>query len=153
MGKTVDITSRQTIGLVTVPALPAQYIFGQTTINANSTKSFIVTTTPQSTLLQLWNFLFSIAIDAPSSAQILNTDANGNLLYVLPSGTALTSGMLAVTVDDWTDWARSNDNTNTRVNIVRIHNQDSSQHTYYLMFKAYTFSYGAASVAGSGGGT
>lgn len=101
---------------------------------------FIVTTIPSSQSLSIWNFLFSLVIDS------LQTDSDGYYQYLFPdninsfhaSTSLLSSAQGKLTLQQWTDWSTSNDTNNVRNNIIRVTNNDSASHTYYLFFKGYT---------------
>lgn len=96
------------------------------TLGAGSVGSFVATITPADSTLTLWNFLFSIAIDAADFANNL-----------FPSGPSVTPAMRNMRLYNWIDWASSSDVSNTRVFNMRVENYDTSSHTYYLALRAY----------------
>lgn len=100
---------------------------GAATVAAGSQITFSITATPFSSILTLWNFLSSLYIDTPASAGSLYGGVNNTL----------TSGQKNLTREDWWDWAESSDSSNVRVFKVRIKNNDSISHTYYLFWNTY----------------
>lgn len=128
-----DPKIRQKIGVTSVPKGVNDVVSGSITIAANTTRTFIVTITPADQNLNLWNFLFSVVVDD------ISRDSDGNYNYIFPEGPLLSDAQRNMRIIHWIDWAKSSDLTNIRVHKIRIENDDSSSHTYYLYYKAYTF--------------
>jgi len=128
-----DITSKVNLTVATIPAAENQYTASSQSVSAGGKGGFIITTTPTDENLGLWNFLFSVYCDVEDAA------------HILPNGSSLTTAQKNCDVEIYTDWARSGDALNRRANIIKINNNDSSSHTYYLAMKAYTL----ATIAGS----
>lgn len=96
-------------------------------VPANSSYNFQVTFIPQNQLLSIWNFLWSVYVDTNNSTYNWPTGAN---LSAAQSGN--------IQISDHIDWATSDDQLNTRIVLIRIVNNDSSPHTFYLKIKGYT---------------
>lgn len=131
---TKDISLRRPIAIGTIPSGSGpDTIQANTTIAAGGTATFVITT-QNNTALTLWDRLFTLVVDS------LANDANGNYGYQYPVGTLIPSGspIYQMFTEQWVDWALSFDKTNTRVHFIRIHNTDTSPHTFYLFYKAYT---------------
>lgn len=128
----------------TVPAGVGGWTEANVTLLAGAAVTFQVTTTPDSAVLALWNFLLSIYVDLPGSGgggPNLLTD----LQYIFPAPVAasgvsslLTAAQRNLTLMQWLDWAQSSDLSNIRVHNIRIVNNDSGTHLYTLRYKAYT---------------
>lgn len=85
-----------------------------------------ITITPATQTLTLWNFLFTLYVDATDAA------------HAYPGGSALTASQRELDVQPWIDWGDSSDTTNVRVYKVRLQNLDGiNAHNYYIRFKAY----------------
>lgn len=133
-----DITNRKPLGISSVPAGIDPVLEGNATVLAGNKVSFIVTTTPDSPVLSLWNFLYSIVIDS------LVVDSSELYEYLYPNGSGWTQSSAAyknTRITDRVDWASSSDTTNKRNHVITIENNDSSSHIYYLFYKAYTFDF------------
>lgn len=85
-----------------------------------------VTLTPSDQILGVWNLFHSFYID---------TDNNDNYLY--GSGASLTTAQKNLYHEWWYDWGSSNDSIGQRVAYIRIKNNDSSAHSYFLRTKWY----------------
>lgn len=113
--------------LTTVDTVPTSGLVAVSgTVPSGSKLNVIITTTPHSTDLAIWNFLYSTYVDTDDVA------------YAYPDGVSLTSAQRTMRTEQWVDWARSNDQTNKRKTYFRIENYDTASHTYYVKFKAYT---------------
>lgn len=144
-GNRGDVRSYEVPATSSVPALPTQWTEAQiTNLASGASSTFIVTTTPVSSLLGIWNFLLSIYVDVPGQGGGGGPNLTADLGYIFPDGVGLTAAQRALTLMQWVDWAESSDNINTRVHKIRLTNNDSAPHTYLLRYKAYTNS----SVAG-----
>jgi hypothetical protein len=122
--------------ILTVQSIPLglfDYASGNASAAAGTALNFTVTTYPADERLSLWDQLFSIRVD-------VNDDA-----HLWPSGASLTNGQRTLRLTNWTDFITSSDTQNIRAYKIRIENSDVDTHTYYVLFKAYTF----ASAGGS----
>lgn len=125
MGK-ADPTIKRPSSVSTVPTGEAQRTTASTTVPAGKTRTFVVTTFPESDRLSLWNFLWNIYIDTD--------DPN----YDIFGGGALTDAILgSVIVADNLNWGDSSDRDNRRVQKIKVINNDSVDHVAYLKYKAY----------------
>lgn len=98
---------------------------GPVTTSPGLGANFTITVTPGSPILTLWNYLFTIYVDVLDSA------------HEFPNGASLTADQRKLTIMNWIDWANSSDITNIRVFKIRVRNDDSSSHDYYIKFKIY----------------
>src|SRR5882672_12098904 len=132
---TIDNTNRQTLGIITTPSGINAYFEGVFTIASTNTRTLICNIVPQSTQLSLWNFLFTVVVDDTI------TDSNGDFTYAVPygSGFIFQDPKSNCIVQHWTDWGRSSDTNNQRYNMIKIQNNDTVSHTYYVFYKAYTW--------------
>ncbi len=132
---TVDNRIRQEIGIATIPQTPTGVLIAGITLTPGQRRTMRVNTTPDSPVLSLWNFLFSVVIDD------LSLDGNGQYTYLVPDGSGFISQdpKLNFVMENWTDWADSSDAANSRAYKIRFTNNDSSTHLYNVLFKAYTF--------------
>lgn len=116
--------------LLTVQSVPVglnDWAQGSTSVASGSAVNFLITTYPDSERLSLWDQLFTIRVD------VNDNDHN------FPNGSALTNEQRNCLVSAWVDFADSSDTQNIRVTKVRVVNSGASTHTYYILFKAYTF--------------
>jgi len=131
-----EIKTKQPIGadILQVVPLPLAGVgfAGPFTIPANGATNVNVNFTPDDDTLTVWNFLWTLYIDVddPDNAW--------------PSGASLTAGQLNIHVFSWVDWFSSSDSTNERTYKIRILNDDTSSHDYYLRIRAYLPSIGAS---------
>lgn len=128
-----DAGIRPILTIQSVPEGINDVLTGNTTIGAGAAITFVITIFPSGSRLSLWNHLFSVAIDTNDSD------------HIFPAGASLSADQRKLRISQWIDWADSSDVSNIRVHKIRLENFDASSHTYYLYYKAYTFS----SVGGS----
>lgn len=123
--------------ILTVQSIPVglfDWAEGNATVAAGNGVNFAITTFPDDERLSLWDQLFSIRID-------VNDDD-----HLYPSGASLTSEQRSLRMENWVDFASSSDTQNIRVHKVRIVNGGADSHTYYVLFKAYTFASAGGSI-------
>lgn len=128
-----DNIQRPILGVSSIPFGP-DAATAVLTVAAGTMGTFIIRTIPDSDRLSLWNYLESIVVDS------FALDSNGDFGYEYPVGTLLTNAQLKMSVSVWDSWALSSDLTNLRVKFITVQNNDTVSHTYYVLFKAYTFS-------------
>lgn len=98
---------------------------GPVTTAAGLGANFNITVTPGSPILTLWNYLFTVYVDVLDAA------------HEFPNGASLTADQRKLTIMNWIDWANSSDITNIRLFKIRVRNDDSVSHDYYIKFKIY----------------
>jgi len=116
--------------IIDIGSIPAGQDSTQTSfvLTAGQTATVVFTTIPDDERLGLWEFYFSIKID-------VNDDD-----HLFSEGASLTAGQRDLEIYQWKDFSRSSDIQNIRVQKIRLKNNDSSPHTYYMDYKAYTLS-------------
>lgn len=129
-----DSTNRSVPGIASIPGGPG-VAFGSIMLTAGQALTGLFAFVPAGDKLSLWNILFSVVIDDNTTLT-----ANGQFNNLFPEGGGLTAGQRNCRVYNWIDWATSNDSRNQREIKIRIENDDTSTHTYYLYVKAYTYS-------------
>lgn len=133
--KNQDAFLRQRIAISTIPDSPNLDLGVTVVLTTNTQSTLISTVTPGYTYLSLWDFLYSISIDAD------------DFDHRWPNGIALTSTQqndISIILGA-IDFDESDDTTNTRVYKVCVRNSGAGSHTIYFALKAYTF----ASVTGT----
>ena len=113
------------VAITRVPAYPSYLLAGPVTLAAGAAATFQGLFTPASSTLTLWNFEHSLYID------VLDED------HRFSDGASLTSGQRAAVMQTWVDWATSSDVSNARMYKVRVLNNDSSSHTYWIKVVAF----------------
>lgn len=115
--------------ILTVQSVPLgfDWLQGSTSLASNAAATFNVTITPADSRLSLWNYLISVRVDVDDDD------------HLFPSGDALTSEQRALRLYNWIDFAESSDLSNMRKYKIRLENSGAETHTYYLLFKAYSF--------------
>ncbi len=128
---TQDLTIKRP---VTVSPIPTFGTAGATvTVGANSVFIIQINNQPDSGILSIWNFLYSVYIDTNDAA------------HSWPLGASLGAGLQSkIVITDHLDWGDSSDLLNTRNQKIYIQNTDTASHTCYLYYKAYTFAAAAA---------
>lgn len=124
-----DLKTSQPIGadIISVASAPSTGALfgGPFTVAAGSATTVIIQITPFSGILTLWNYLYTVYVDGSAT-----DDA-------FPSGINLTAAKRNVIIMNWIDWADSSDTSNIRMFKIRIRNEDTASHDYYLRFRAY----------------
>jgi hypothetical protein len=108
------------------------------TINPGNSLTFKVSNVPNGKELSIWNFLFSIVVDDITIGTW--PDGEYNYFHLFPIGPQLTNAQANLNLMQWLDWASSSDINNIRVHNIRLTNNDTAPHNYYLFYKAYTLS-------------
>lgn len=122
-----DIGKRPQLTVSTIPQGVTGLFETSFSVSAGTNFTVAMITTPQDDRLSLWNFLFSVYVD---------TDA---YTHILPAGASLTAAQKKIRVTHWLDWADSSDIDNERSHRFLFENYDTSSHTLYFKYKAYTF--------------
>lgn len=90
---------------------------------------------PANETLTLWNFGWTIYVDPT------NFQSNGlpTSTFIWPTGSSWssTSGQFNLSASGRLDWHQSSDDTNERVFILTVRNNDSVSHTYYIAARFY----------------
>jgi hypothetical protein len=143
-----DNRIRQSIGMVPHPANQPVYFMSQSISQGGyCIVNFIVN--PIGQQLSLWDFFFSVTVDQPISVEgywpVSPLDQTVNdfygPLYLFPDGPNVRgTGRANAVIQQWGEWAISNDATNRRVWRVLAFNNDTASHVYYITARAYTFS-------------
>jgi hypothetical protein len=133
----IDDLQRQLMALTSVQKVGADAIdvqrvpddgyaqLGPLTLLPGQAVNISVTFTPPSEVLSIWNFAHSIYVDA--------NDAS----HQWPSGSSLSTGQKKCDAYGWLDWGDSSDDTNVRVYKIRMQNNDTVSHDYYMRTRAY----------------
>lgn len=108
-----------------LPGPGSVFLGGPVNLPPNNAVTFTSTLTPTSSVLTLWNFKFSVYVD------ILQRNNR------FPLGSNLTIGQINTSVTAWSDYSDSSEATNTRFEIIRILNEDTVAHNYWVVCKAY----------------
>lgn len=121
--------------ILTVQGIPDnnQVYLNSLVIGSGAPGEFIYQVQPNNQTLTLWNFGWSIYIDPTVF------EANGipQSIFKWASGSALTVAQNNISVCGYLDWADSSDETNQRTFKVTVHNNDTSNHTYYAAVRFY----------------
>lgn len=156
-----DITIRSNIGLIRIHQQLQNAAATSVSLTAGQSLALRVTTTPGQPNIAIWTTKMTFAVDvAGGLSHMFDTDGAGNYLYVLGTDSSLsidneylTTGQQNVNIDHWYDWAQGGgDITNNLLEIIILRNNDSSSHTYYMAYKAFTLS-AVGSGSGFGGGS
>lgn len=99
---------------------------GPLSLTAGDSGQFNINVTPAGETLTLWNFLYSITVDGANLANDL-----------FPAGFSMTTEKRKLIHTHNIDWATSSDDVNTRRFMVRIYNQGTVSHDYYLFCRFY----------------
>jgi hypothetical protein len=122
-----DPSLKKPLLISSIPSEIGMYSFISGTVGANSQVNFIWTTEPDSPQLSLWNFHWTLRLDA---------DAPDN---EWPYGSNIIAAASFFEAWGFTDALRSNDLTNQRVNIIVLKNLTAGPADYFLYFKSYSF--------------
>lgn len=126
-----DVRVRQDLAVGTVPFKDATTaVFS---VDPYEVVKVVVTTTPDSSNLSLWQFLWSMNVDVD------------NIQYEWPGvapqfGGSLLDPLLVfnIAIMDHVSYEQSNDLLNIRIHAFAVVNYDLSPHTFYFYYKGYT---------------
>jgi hypothetical protein len=123
----LQFKNTQPIGADSMPiAISGVTNIGPLLVHAGSSEAVNITFTPTSTLLTLWNFLWTPYVDTYSSG------------YAFPYGGALSNGQLQSRIEGRQDFYAFNRTINQQMYSIRIENYDTVDHSYYVDIIAMT---------------
>jgi len=130
MVKSINSGNVKTRKIIEVTAVPEGQDWVEFSVNfvAGQQGTITISASPLSELLGIWEFYFSVRVDTN----------DGDHLF--PEGADLNSGQRDLEIYQWEDLATSDDITGKRSHKIRLVNNDSSPHTYYILYKFYTLS-------------
>lgn len=121
-----DPYSKTPVTVGGIPNGPTTSYASNAVVSAGSFRTFLITFTPQYPSIAIWNFLITTRIDVNDSA------------HNYPYGTSITTTLGSkIKVSSWVDYSRSGAISGIRTLVIHVINDDSVDHTVYILAKAF----------------